>query len=82
MKIDALNSLKENEVGIVIKNNIKTKNKQNIENLGVTKGTKIKCLYQSPLNDPKAYLVKNIILAIREEDSKNILISKEKNGPH
>ena len=40
---------------------------------------KIQYLYKRQFNDPKAYLVKNIILAIRDEDAKNMLI--EQNYP-
>lgn len=80
MKINTLNNLNIGEEAIIKSNNIKTKNKQNIINLGVTEGTKVKCLYQSPLKDPTAYLIKNVILAIREEDAKLITITGENNG--
>ena len=46
MKLDTLNNLNLEENAYIIENNIKTKNKQNITNLGLTKGTKIKCLYK------------------------------------
>lgn len=82
MKIDTLNNLNLEETAYIIENNIKTKNKQNITNLGITKGTKIKCLYKSPFKDPTAFLVKNVILAIREEDSKEILIIRKENGTY
>lgn len=83
MKIDTLNNLNIDESSYIIENNIKTSNKQNIINLGLTENSKITCLYKSPLNDPTAYLVKNVILAIREEDSKHILImKKDENGTY
>ena len=61
---------------------IKEKNKQLLTNLGITKNTKIKCLYKSPFKDPTAYLVKNVILAIREEDAKQIIIIRNENGTY
>lgn len=83
MKIDTLNNLNIDESAYIIENNIKTSNKQNIINLGLTENSKITCLYKSTLNDPTAYLVKNVILAIREEDSKHILImKKDENGTY
>ena len=82
MKIDTLNNLKLEETAYIIENNVKEKNKQNLTNLGITKNTKVKYLYQSPFKDPKAYLIKNIIIAIREEDAKQIIITKEKNGSY
>lgn len=82
MKIDTLNNLNINEEAYIIENNVTTKNKQNLINLGITQKTKIKCLYKSPFNDPKAYLIKNIILAIRNEDAKQILIIRKQNGTY
>lgn len=80
MKLDTLNNLSIDEQGIIIENFIKNKNKQNIINLGITPGAKIKCLYKSPFKDPTAYEVKNTIIGIREEDSKNIMILRTNYG--
>lgn len=82
MKLDTLNNLNINEEALIVLNAIKTPNKKNIINLGVTEGSKIKCLYRSPFKDPTAYEIKNTILAIREEDSKNIMILRNKNGSY
>ncbi len=82
MKIDTLNNLNLEETAYIMENDIKTENKQNLINLGITKNTKIKCLYKSPFNDPTAYLVKNVILAIREEDAKQIMILRKENGTY
>lgn len=82
MKLDTLNNLNIDEEGIIIENFIKNKNKQNIINLGATIGSKIKCLYKSPFKDPTAYEIKNTIIGIREEDSKNIMILRTKDGAH
>lgn len=82
MNIDTLNNLNLEETAYIIENNIKNENKKLLTNLGITKNTKIKHLYKSPLNDPKAYLVKNIILAIRDEDAQNIIILRNENGSY
>lgn len=82
MNIDTLNCLDLNEEAIIKKNRITSSNRRNIINLGITEDTKIKCLFRSPLGDPTAYLVKNIIIAIREEDSKYIEILRINNGAH
>lgn len=82
MKLDTLNNLNIDESAYVVDNRIKSKNKENIINLGVTNGSKIKCLYKSPFNDPTAYEIKNVILAIRDEDSKNILVLRNKYGAY
>jgi len=82
MNIDTLNNLNLEESAYIVENNIKKKNKQLLTNLGITKNTKIKCLYKSPFKDPTAYLVKNVILAIREEDAKQIIIIRNENGTY
>lgn len=82
MKIDTLNNLNIEEEAYIIENDVKSNNRENLTNLGLTKNTKIKCLYKSPFKDPTAYLIKNVILAIREEDSKEILIIRKENGTY
>ncbi len=45
--------------------------------LGLVKGTKITPVLISPSGDPTAYEIRGSIIALREEDSKNIKIFKE-----
>lgn len=80
MNVDTLNNLSLGENAIILENNVKGKNKRHLINLGLSSKNKIKCLYKSPLNDPVAYQIKNVIIAIREDDSKNILIHRGNNG--
>ncbi len=48
--------------------------KRRLYDLGFVPGEKIECVIKSPLGDPKAYLVKNTLIALRCDDSKNILV--------
>ncbi len=82
MKIDTLDNLNLEETAYIVENNIKKDNKQHLTNLGITKNTKIKCLYKSPFKDPTAYLVKNVILAIRKEDASQIMVIRKENGSY
>lgn len=43
--------------------------------MGFTKGAKVKCIMVSPLGDPTAFLVCGAFVALRREDSKNVLCS-------
>lgn len=43
--------------------------------LGMIKDTKVVCLGRSPLGDPSAYLVRGAVIAIRDKDSRQILIN-------
>lgn len=62
--------LKQNQTGIV--KNINS-NKR-IQDLGLTVGTAVKCLFASPMNDPVAYLIRGGIIAIRNKDARDILV--------
>lgn len=42
--------------------------------IGLIEGTLLKCLHKSPLGDPIAYLVRGAVIALRSEDSSNILV--------
>ena len=46
--------------------------------LGIITGTKIKDLFESPLGDPRAYLIRGTVLAIREEEGAMIKVSNIK----
>ncbi len=48
--------------------------KRRLQDIGIIEGTKIKCLFKSPLCDPIAYLVRGAVIAIRCEDSKSITV--------
>ena len=82
MRIDTLDNLNVNETGIVIGNEIMGDNRQNVINLGFSNGSRVKCLYFSPFGDPVAYLVKDVIIALRQEDSKNIIVMRDSDGSY
>lgn len=42
--------------------------------LGFAPQSKVSCVLKAPLGDPKAFMIKNTIIALREEDSKNIYL--------
>ena len=49
--------------------------------IGLTCGTRIKCLHQSPCGDPRAYLIRGAVIAIRNSDANDITVIRgEKNG--
>ena len=50
---------------------------QRFLDIGVIKNTKIECVLKSAGNDPKAYLIRGAVIAIRNEDARTILICKE-----
>ena len=46
---------------------------QRLEDLGIVPDTKVSCVMKSPLGDPSAFLVRGSVIAIRQEDTRNIL---------
>ncbi|MSS77722.1 ferrous iron transport protein A [Anaerococcus sp. WCA-380-WT-2B] len=51
--------------------------KRRLQDLGFVRGIDIKCLFKSPMKDPKAYLIMKTIIAIRNKDARGVLIKKE-----
>lgn len=50
--------------------------KKRLYDLGFIKGSKVKCILKSPLNDPMAYFIKGTIIALRGELAKKIICEK------
>ncbi len=48
--------------------------RRRLQDIGLVKGTKVTCLQRSPFGDPTAYLIRGAVIAIRAEDSSNILV--------
>lgn len=44
--------------------------------MGLIEGTRVKCLFKSPLGDPIAYRVRGTVVALRKEDSAKIFVVK------
>lgn len=43
--------------------------------IGLIPGTRVECVGKSPAGDPKAFLIRGAVIAIRSEDSAQILIN-------
>ena len=42
--------------------------------IGLIENTEVECIGRSPGGDPSAFLIRGAVIAIRSEDSKNILV--------
>jgi len=83
MKKIPLNKLKDGECGIVTdpaKSAVPAV-QQRLEDLGIIPGTRIRCLYRSPLRDPAAYEIRGAVIALRQEDSCGILVEPVEEDP-
>lgn len=52
-------------------------NRRRLLDLGFIKGTPIQIEYPGPMENPKAYLIKNTLIALRKDQAEFILIEKE-----
>lgn len=75
MKIENLNQLPLNKSGKINKIECCEGIKRRLLDMGLVKGTEITPILISPSGDPRAFLVRGTIIAIREEDAKNIKIN-------
>ena len=72
MKIENLNQLPLNKSGKINKIECDEGIKRRLLDMGLVKGTEITPILISPSGDPRAFLVRGTIIAIRKEDAKNI----------
>lgn len=47
---------------------------QRFLDIGIINDTKIECVLEGPVGDPKAYLIRGAVIAIRSEDAKSIYV--------
>ena len=75
--INSLDEMQPGEQAVITAVAGKPAIRRRLIDIGLVEGTKIECVGKSPFGDPKAFLVRGAIIAIRSEDCKNILIKKE-----
>ena len=74
MKIYPLSTVKLNNTVIIHSITCKENIKRRLLDLGLCENTKITPIFKSFSNDPTAYSVRGSLIAIREDDSKNIFV--------
>ncbi len=75
-KAITLDGLRNGESGRVIRLENRGAIRRRLQDIGIIDGTIIKCVITSSFGDPKAYLVRGAVIALRNSDSKNIIIEK------
>ena len=72
-----LDKLPEGKSGYVIKINLSGSIRERILDLGLIENTKVKCVYSSPKNDPRAYRIRGALIALRNSDTSKIEITTD-----
>ena len=50
--------------------------RRRLQDIGLIPGTKVECIQKSPLGDPIAFLIRGSVIALRYEDSSNIIVQR------
>ena len=69
-----LNTVKEGQTAQVHDLLASGSMRRRLQDIGLIKGTKVECLQKSPAGDPIAYLNRGAVIALRSEDSANIVV--------
>lgn len=48
-----------------------------MEDLGLTEGTRVRCLHKSPAGSPAAYEIRGAVIALRRVDAAQIMVEAE-----
>lgn len=59
---------------IIKKINLEGSIKRRLLDIGLIEGTKVENVLVSPFKDPVGFLIRGAVIAIREDDSKNIMV--------
>ena len=74
-QIGSLTNLEIGEYAKVIWLNAVGAMRRRLQDIGLTEGTIVECVLKSPSSDPIAYQIRGAVIALRNEDSNQILVS-------
>ena len=69
-----MSSMKKGEYGKIKELNNSGDIRRRLMDIGFIAGSPVGCIGKSPLGDPTAYLIKGAVIALRAEDSSEIMI--------
>ncbi|MBR7071600.1 MAG: ferrous iron transport protein A [Clostridia bacterium] len=50
--------------------------KRRLQDIGLIEGTEVCCIFISPLGDPKAFFIRDTVIALRKKDASKITVSE------
>ena len=75
-----LNKISTGEFAVVLSIDTELSLKQRLYDIGLVPGTKIKVVHQSPSGNPRAYLVRGAVIALRNCDAEKISVRVDGDG--
>lgn len=70
-----LSELPQGKSGMVAEILVRDEMRRRLQDLGLMPGTCVECVGKSPLGDPKAFLIRGAVVALRSEESERVVIS-------
>ncbi len=64
------------ELAVVQKSFAEGSIRKRLMDIGLIKGTLVKCVGSAPAGEPKAYYIRGAVIAIRADDAKNIIVER------
>ena len=71
-----MNDLSPKDFGVILQINESENTIRRYGELGINVGSIVECVGRSLLGDPKAYRIRGSVLALRNCDSKNIIVKR------
>ena len=75
IQIDSLANLQVGERARVASLLSRGSMRRRLQDMGLIEGTEVECVQKSPAGDPVAYRIRGALIALRSEDSSNILVA-------
>ena len=75
--LSKLCDLRQGEHAVVTELSSSGKIRRRLQDIGLVEGTDIECIQKSPLGDPVAYFIRGAVIAIRSEDSSEVLVQSK-----
>ena len=75
IQIDSLANLQVGERARVASLLSRGSMRRRLQDIGLIEGTEVECVQKSPAGDPVAYRSRGALIALRSEDSSNILVA-------
>lgn len=69
----SLNDMAIGQKSSVVKLKTEGDMRRRLQDIGLVKGSVVKCVLKSPGGNPIAYQIKGAVIALRNEDAKNIV---------
>lgn len=73
-----LDKISTGEYAIIVAVDTELSLKQRLYDIGIVPNTKVKVIHQSPSGNPRAYLVRGAVIALRNCDAQKISVRADK----